>query len=427
MRRRSVLRTAFVAGVVAAGAIPATEAIAAASTKKPPTPTNIYFRRWSTDADFATGSSAGAVISGGTIAFGASAGQLTYTDPHTGSTGNYEFVTWTSAEVSPGFATQEIIPSWTAATPGGSWIQLELRGVTPSGPYTKWYVMGRWAADDTGMRRTSIPSQGDADGTVSIDTFVAASGHEPVRWQLRLTLLRPVGSTVVPSVRSLGAVASSLPDPDKLIGSAPQAAQGITLDVPRFSQEIHIGQYPEYDNGGQAWCSPTSTSMVMGYWGALPPAADYAWVDPSYQDPWVDHAARHTFDYNYSGCGNWPFNIAYAGRYGLDGFVTRLRSLNEAEQFIAAGLPLIVSASFKKSQIPGLDYGTNGHLLTLVGFTATGDPILNDPNSPTDAEVRKPVGRAQFEAAWLNSSRGVVYVIHPAGTALPTPPSQPNW
>jgi hypothetical protein len=167
--------------------------------------------------------------------------------------------------------------------------------------------------------------------------------------------------------------------------------------------------------------------MVVSYWGTGPTPADYAWVDPSYADPWVDYAARNTYDYAYQGCGNWPFNTAYAGRFGLDGFVTRLRSLNEAELFIAAGIPLVVSASFKKNEIPGLTYGTGGHLMVLVGFTADGSPVLNDPFSPTNADVRKPVGRAEFEAAWLNTSRGVAYVIHPASAALPLPPAQPNW
>jgi hypothetical protein len=141
----------------------------------------------------------------------------------------------------------------------------------------------------------------------------------------------------------------------------------------------------------------------------------------------VDYAARNTYDAAYVGTGNWPFNTAYAGRFGLNGFVTRLRSLNEAEAFIAAGLPLVCSLSFKKNQVPGLTYGTNGHLLVLAGFSATGQPVLNDPAAATNAAVRKTVERAEFEEAWLDTSGGLVYVIYPAGTALPPPPAQANW
>ena len=44
----------------------------------------------------------------------------------------------------------------------------------------------------------------------------------------------------------------------------------------------------------------------------------------------------------------------------MDAFVTRLRSLVEAEAFIAAGIPLIVSAAFRADEVPGLGYDTAG-------------------------------------------------------------------
>ena len=67
--------------------------------------------------------------------------------------------------------------------------------------------------------------------------------------------------------------------------------------VPAYAQNIHAGEYPEYDSGGGSWCSPTSTAMVIASWGTGPSAVDYAWVNPGFADPWVDHAARYTFDY----------------------------------------------------------------------------------------------------------------------------------
>lgn len=427
MNRRNVLRTA--AGAVVAGAaaaVPA-EASAGAAKPKPSGSRDIAFRRWDSPQRWAEGTPSGVTAGPGGVAFTTSTGTVAYTDPGTGVTAHYETASWTGPETTTGFPATQLIASWTADTPGGSFLRVELSGTTVAGTATKWYVLGNWAADDTAFRRTSVRGQGDTDGTVLADTFVATTGHALASWRLRATLLRPVGSADVPALRTLGAVASALPAPGKLTASIPQAAQGLILDVPPYSQEIHAGEYPQWDGGGEAWCSPTSTSMVLAYWGTGPTPADYAWVDPGYADPWVDFAARHTYDQDFSGCGNWPFNTAYAGRFGLRGFVTRLRSLNEAERFIAAGIPLIASASFKKGEIPGLDYGTNGHLMALVGFTAAGDPVLNDPNSPTDALVRKPVGRAEWEAAWLNSSRGVVYVIHPASVPLPTPPAQANW
>jgi hypothetical protein len=161
--------------------------------------------------------------------------------------------------------------------------------------------------------------------------------------------------------------------------------------------------------------------MVVGYWKRGPSKQDMSWVDPSYADPQVDFAARHTYDYNYQGTGNWPFNPAYAGRYGLNGFVTRLRSVTELEQFIKAGIPVVTSQSFKADELPGSNYSTNGHLFVIAGFTKSGDPIINDPASSSDAVVRNIYPRANFENVWLRSSSsgGIAYIMYPPGHRLP--------
>ncbi|WP_084558013.1 C39 family peptidase [Hamadaea tsunoensis] len=331
-------------------------------------------------------------------------------------------------EVALDFPATEIVASWTATTPGPSWIEVETRGTTTAGTTTRWYALGRWAATDEHVRRTTVAGQADADGRVNADVFAAAPGREWVSCELRITLHRPAGSTAGPVLRSAAVMASRLPGPDAPCPAVePAGPIGIVLDVPAYSQNIHKGEYPEYDDGGESWCSPTSTTMVMDFWGRLPEPAEYAWVDPAYPDPFVCHAARGTFDHAYNGCGNWPFNVAYAGRYGLDGFVTRLRSLDEAARFIAAGVPLILSASFEKGEVPGLDYSTRGHLVVLAGFAEDGRPVLNDPASTGNTDVRKPVGRAEFERAWLRGSRGVAYVITPPGHPLPAAPEQANW
>ena len=123
--------------------------------------------------------------------------------------------------------------------------------------------------------------------------------------------------------------------------------------------------------------------------GLLAPAPrrkQYAWVDPAYDDPWVDHAARYTYAWGYDGTGMWPFNTAYAARYGLDAFVTRLRSLREAELFIKAGIPLVASISFGAGELDGAPISaTSGHLVVIRGFTADGRVVVNDPAAPTNA------------------------------------------
>ena len=230
-----------------------------------------------------------------------------------------------------------------------------------------------------------------------------------------------------PRLRRLGAVASDAPNQKPTIPT-PFGGTVQTLDVPQYSQEIHAGEYPQYDGGGEAWCSPTSTSMVLAYWHALPSQKEWSWVDPTFADPWVDNTARAVYDYHYNGAGNWPFNTAYAGARGLDAFVTQLRGLDEAEQFIRAGIPLVASVAANPNKLTGFlfDKGTNGHLLVIVGFTANGDVVVDDPASASDATVQHVYDRAEFERAWLPATGGIVYVMRSASTPLP-PSAGGNW
>jgi hypothetical protein len=172
--------------------------------------------------------------------------------------------------------------------------------------------------------------------------------------------------------------------------------------------------------------------MLVEYWGAHPGASDLAGIP--YLDPSVDYAAMHTFDWHYSGAGNWPFNVGYAGSFGLEGEVVQLRSLTEAEQFVKAGVPLVVSVAFKKNELTGAGYRTSGHLMVIRGFRPSGDVIVNDPASrliASDAAVENVYDRQQFADVWPPTSRsgGVAYVIHPAGTPLPAnvPGLPANW
>jgi Peptidase_C39 like family len=377
----------------------------------------------------------------GSLTIAAPGRTVDYTDPYgDGSSRRYDAATWTSPEVAPGFAYTELVASWNARTPAGTWVEVSVTGVSDTGERSRDYVLGRWAADTGTIHRTSVPAQGDDLATVATDVLVARTGRTLRTWQLTVSLLRATGSTATPSVALVGAMASQLPAETDLEPVAPLGGAGATtLDVPPYSQELHLGEYPQYNGGGEAWCSPTSTAMVLAYWqrvtgdsGFGPAPAEYAAVDPAYDDRQVDYAAASTYDWHYDGTGNWPFNTAYAGRYGLESFVTRLRSLTEAEQFIRAGIPLVVSVSFAKHELAGAGYDTNGHLLVIVGFTESGDVVVNDPAShlvPSNDEVRATYDRSEFERVWLLRSGGIAYVIHPPAYPLPATPTaaEPNW
>ncbi|MBL1067239.1 C39 family peptidase [Streptomyces sp. 7-21] len=442
---RTPRRTVLAAAVAVAGAaatLGAGTATAGGPGSRPrpgtggrprPAAAAIDYRGWSTAGDWASGTAEGTAVTGGgtpALVLDTPAGTLDYTDPHTGTTRTWEYARWVSPEHRPAEPATELIASWNARTPAHTHLRVEVRGTYAGGGQTPWYTMGVWASGDEEIRRTSVDGQGDGVSTVWTDTVAVtdpASGARIVSWRLRLTLCRLPGSGATPEVWRAGAMASDVPERFEVPATEPGPAAGIELPVPRYSQNVHIGRYPEYDNGGEAWCSPTSSQMIIEYWGHHPTPEDLAWVDPSYSDPQVCHAARQTFDYAYQGCGNWPFNAAYAATYeGLRGVVTRCASLADAERLIQAGIPLITSQSFYEEELDGAGYGTAGHLMTVIGFTADGDVIANDPASPDNDAVRRVYPRRQFENVWLRTRRttqdgttasgtgGVCYLYFPA-------------
>ncbi|HET6635995.1 MAG TPA: peptidase C39 family protein [Streptomyces sp.] len=417
--RRTVLAAAVAAAATAVAAPTARAQGAAADSQgrrpaRPDKESLIEYHGWTSVRDWRAGDAAGVRTVPGHrpgIVLHRPVGTMDYRDPHTGRTATWEYATWTSDRHHLSVPSTEVITSWNAQTPAGTWIRVELQGRYSDGSHTPWYTMGIWTAGDGDdvPRRTSVGDQGDGKSSIWTDTFSiddAAGGLRLLSYRIRLTLLRTPGSDATPMVWRIGAMGSAIPDRFEVPASRPGCARGVDLTVPQYSQDIHAGQYPQYDGGGEAWCSPTSSQMIIESWGRRPSAQDLAWVDPSYRDPQVCWAARQTFDYEYDGCGNWPFNAAYAATYrNMQGVVTRCASLDEAERLVAAGIPLITSQSFIESELDGAGYGTSGHLMTVIGFTEDGDVIANDPASEDDAAVRHVYKRRQFENIWLRTKR----------------------
>lgn len=395
------------------------------SSRAAPSDKLISYTRWGTRS-VQQGRFVGTRHQGG-IEIGPDSTPVGYRDPY-GTSGRlaYDRGRWFSPWVKPGFGLTQLIASYTASTPVGTFIEISARGRTASGQESSWDSLGRWANHDRRFHRMSLGAQDDDLARIAVDTLVTNPGILLDAWQLRMSLFRRTDSGKTPTLTTIGATASRLPATSPT--SQPLAGGGVSLQVPKYSQEIHAGEYPQWDGGGEAWCSPTSTSMLLAYWGTGPTPRQYAWVDDDYRQPWVDYAARHTYAWGYDGTGDWPFNTAYAGSFGLDSFVTRLRSLREAELFIRAGIPLVVSIGFDEGELDGSPLtSTAGHVSVIRGFSDSGRVIVNDTAAPTAKSVRRVYKRGQFENAWLDTSGGVVYVIRPASTPLPEPKRHSNW
>ena len=291
--------------------------------------------------------------------------------------------TCTLDPIDPSINWDEAIVSWNVKRPENAQLHIEARTVYPD-HLTKWYVLGDWSLDPQAGPRQSTAHQADDDGTVYTDTLsVKRKGG---RLQLRLT------GTGGGTLTRLSLLSVSFCDTDgKLIKEEPdRTAWGKKIEMPFRRQ----GAYPN----GSVLCSPTSVSMTLWHWSQV-------LHRPEIDDD-VPAVQKAVYDPVYKGTGNWPFNTAYFGsKDGLMGYVSRFSSIRELERWINQGTPVICSVSFQLLTGKVLDRKTeSGHLVVLIGFTESGDPIFNDPAQHEGGHV---YARAQFEAAWEYSHQTV--------------------
>ncbi len=294
-----------------------------------------------------------------------------------------------------------LIPSWQAKTPSGTWVELEVR-VRSGGAWTRWFGMGVWASGTESVERHSVDGQEAGSWQVLIDTLQSTGSDFADAYRYRLTLFTEEWS-VSPSVRGVCfAVSDSRHHGEYLRVPNDGDLWDRELAVPVRSQMV-------YPNGGEAWCSPASLSMVMAYWAVETGRGNLNQTVPA--------VVRGTYDYTYGGNGNWPFNTAYASSFGLEASVERFGSLEEVERWVAAGVPIVASIAWKGGDLSGapIPY-SDGHLLLIRGFDPLGNVIVNDPAGRDDSRVRRVYRRDEFARAWFCSgSGGVAYLVYPEG------------
>lgn len=300
---------------------------------------------------------------------------------------------YTWQPVDPGFDWDEMVVSWNVKHAEHTSIKFEARVVRPEGP-TNWYTMGIWSLDG---QRSSIQGQKDDGGQVLTDTLRVSQAGGKLELRAYMQTLDgardPRLSLVTLSFSSAGYESEEEPD---------RGAWGRTIDVLERSQMT----YP----GGEVLCSPTTVSMLMRHWSDELKRPEL--------DRDVPDVERGAIDAGDPKTGNWPFSMAFAG--SLDPFtayVSRFSGIPDLEHWIAAGIPVACSVDYTLLQ--GKTGPKAGHLVLLLGFTADGDPVFNDPG--WSKLVRQTYKRADFDRAWA-SSRRTVYLVYPFGTATPAEP-----
>jgi uncharacterized protein YvpB len=307
-----------------------------------------------------------------------------------------------SPEIAAPIEWNELVVSWNV--PSGVHLKAEARALYPNRA-TQYYTMGLWSDDPARFPRESVRRQRDQDGDVKMDTLILSNATRKV--QLRITV---GGADGQHPLKFLGLCFCNSTVPATTL-EPNRAAWGKVLDVPERRQA-------EYEGGG-CWCSPTSLSMVLAYWSQ------------QLHRPELDHTvpemAHAIADGRRADTGNWPFNTAYAGHYpGMKAYVARLADIAELEDWIAAGIPVIISVSsyLTNDRTSGPD---DGHLIVCVGFTDKGDVVTNDPGVSVRRNVRarRVYLREKVANAW-KKSKNAAYLIYPETAKVPADRSR-HW
>ena len=303
-----------------------------------------------------------------------------------------------SPEIKPAREWNQLVLSWNVTAAPGTFLLVEARASRPSHT-TKFFSWGRWSPDDKTFPRGSVRDQKDEDGDVRADTLALNQPAQAV--QIRLTL----GGTnnLLPALKFLGVSFCNTTVTPKVL-SPNQNAWGKIIPVVERSQQ----SYP----GGRGWCSPASLSMVLARWGTESNRADWNLDAPAVAAGVADHEFKFA-------TGNWSFNTAFAGSLdGMRACVTRFSDLSELEDWIAAGIPVIISARWDLLQ-DGRPDDFNGHLTVCRGFTENGDLVINDPWTDIKVEsVRHIYKRGNVIRAWA-TSHNTVYLVYPENAKLP--------
>lgn len=301
--------------------------------------------------------------------------------------------TWTSPVIELGFGATEFIPSWNVTTPPdtGVWFTISTRDAR-SGDWSPWLYIGQWG-------RTLFDEPRPVDfkyGAVDIDNLVLDRPASAVRIRAKLQSFS-LDKDVNPSIRRVAVVCSGQVN-DKTLYDALTPPIEITGDWRRDLAVPYRPQGDGYKSFSGVICSPTSTSMVLQYFGV---------------NRTTDENALAIYDPEHDMFGNWGRNIARAGELGMDAWIDRFRNFDKLKACIANGQPIIANIRFEKGEFPSnVQPSTAGHLIVLRGFTKDGDVIVNDPanRAKGNGVIYK---ASELAKAWFDNSGGVGYVIRP--------------
>lgn len=300
-----------------------------------------------------------------------------------------------------------LIPSWNAATPRGTWVEIETR-ISSGGRWSKWFSFGKWSPY---IQRQTPKAEGDETAQFSGDVLTVADGMPGADMlQLRIWLYSEHQSAS-PRVR--------------LLSASTNAAQQMQPQDPVFNRVLPVPEYSCLNRDpklGARIASATAITMLMNRWG---------------RDLLPEEIARCAYDWQSGRYDRLSFLCAAAAMHGFRCYVsyTPLAALKrEVWQGHAVAarvhyrVPAEGGASFSEIDpnmppiLDGAIANSYGHLVVVHGFVKREDSefvLVKDPLANTNEETSREIPFQQFARMYTGLAMFMHRGIETGGTARP--------
>ena len=293
--------------------------------------------------------------------------------------------------ISPRIETSEfdvLVGSWSAITSQETGaVELFVR-VLVDGVWSDYFTYGQWRLGDQNKGLSKNSSNGVAK--MEEDTVFIANGKTATAYQYKVDFKRLSDELASPQL-ILVANCIEVIGYEQVQLDYSQISQNVVYDVPQLNQNI----VPII---GNSICSPTSTTMLLKYYGHSFVKDGYA-----YEHEYVAYIAK---DYGHNMFGNWVYNVAVMGAYGEYAYVKRFINNDELMWHLENIGPVALSV---KGNMQGY-YSTNGHLIVCKGYKIVEGNVVFICNDPNLKNVEVEYTYETIENVW----REIAYVIDPS-------------
>lgn len=332
--------------------------------------------------------------------------------------------TYTSAvmDIQPG---DWFTPSWNAATPDGTWVEVKISAHIPNYDkdgqeyWTEFLSMGKWGQSvqrgSTFDKASAQTADGKPRAFMDTDMFQVSGGALFTQIKLQ-AVLHTDDPKVTPTLTLLTGSSRNTQAPlEARIVKKEMTKSTENLDVemkfPAYSQDIRDKSGLPNQDGQSISCCICSPTTITG-------SINYRGIVSKHPEDWLpEEIALNCQDFTY-GFGNWSYTCAAAGSFGYPAYA-RYGNLELLKSELAAGYPVGVGVRYSNhpgGQQPYVENApirnTAGHLLLVRGFkTIDGVDYIfvNDSAAGSDEGCILRYRCDQFVQAW--SPNCMCYIV----------------